>query len=173
MWIQILFYEEPQQGFLEQPAQQIILEQTAQSFEQPSQQMYLEKSAQSFEPSAQLMFLDQTAQSFESPAQQMFLGQSAQNFESTAHQMFLGQSAQNFELPAQQMSPGQPEQCFEQQAIFPGPVLEDSDTVSQDVLEEDLAKYLEEFSNILDMEAETLQNEPLDLSCKGRKEITL
>ncbi|GBN77592.1 hypothetical protein AVEN_18553-1 [Araneus ventricosus] len=142
MWIQILFYEEPQQWFLEQPAQQMILEQTAQSFEQPAQQMILK----------------QTAQSFEQPSQQMLLGQSAQNFEPSA----------------QQMSPGQPAQCFEQQVIFPEPVLEDLDTVlSHEVLEEDLAKYIEEFANLLDMEAETLQNEPLDLSYKGRKEITL
>ncbi|GBO08355.1 hypothetical protein AVEN_256482-1 [Araneus ventricosus] len=141
MWIQILFYEEPQQGFLEQPAQQMILDQIAQSFESPAQQMCLEKSAQNLEP--------------------------------TAQQMFLGQSAQSFESPAQQMSHGQPAQCFEQQVIFPEPVLEDLDTVSQEVLEEDLAKYLDEFANILDTEAETLQNEPLDLSCKGRKEITL
>ncbi|GBN47099.1 hypothetical protein AVEN_156549-1 [Araneus ventricosus] len=122
MWIQILFYEEPQQWFLEQPTQQMILEQPAQSFEQPSQQIFLEQSAQSFESAAQ------------------------------------------------QMSPGQPAQCFEQQVIFPEPVLEDLDTVlSQEVLEEDLAKYLEEFAKLLDMEAETLQNEPLDLSYKGRK----
>ncbi|GBN72624.1 hypothetical protein AVEN_233003-1 [Araneus ventricosus] len=157
MWIQILFYEEPQQGFLEKPAQQMILDQTAQSFESPAQQMCLENSAQNFEPNAQ----------------QMFLGQSAQNFLKSAQLMILDQTARNFESPAQQMSPLQPAQCFEQQVIFPEPVLEDSDTVSQEVLEEDLAKYLEEFANILDMEAETLQKEPLDLSCKGRKEITL
>ncbi|GBN30851.1 hypothetical protein AVEN_171569-1, partial [Araneus ventricosus] len=65
------------------------------------------------------------------------------------------------------MSHGQPAQCFEQQVIFPQPVqAQDLDTVlSQEVLEEDLTKYLEEF--LLDMEAEILQNEPLDLSYKG------
>ncbi|GBM64617.1 hypothetical protein AVEN_174843-1, partial [Araneus ventricosus] len=73
-------------------------------------------------------------------------------------------TARSFESPAQQLSLGKPAQCFEQQVIFPELVLEDLDTVSQEVLEEDLAKYLEEFANILDMEAETLQNEPLDLS---------
>ncbi|GBN44355.1 hypothetical protein AVEN_99363-1 [Araneus ventricosus] len=88
--------------------------------------------------------------------------------------LFYEEPRQGFlEQPAQQMSPLQPAQCCEQQVIFPEPVLEDLDTVSQEELEKDLAKYLEEFANILDMEAETVQNEPLDLSCKGRKEITL
>ncbi|GBN72626.1 hypothetical protein AVEN_233005-1 [Araneus ventricosus] len=135
--------------------------------------MIVDQTAQSFESPAQQRCLGQSAQSFESPAQQRCLGQSAQNFEPSAQLMILDQTAGSFESPAQQMSPREPEQCFEQQVIFPKPVLEDSDTVSQEVLEEDLAKYPEEFSNILDMEAETLQNEPLDLSCTGRKEITL
>ncbi|GBM19800.1 hypothetical protein AVEN_208669-1 [Araneus ventricosus] len=136
--------------------------------------MILEQTAQSFEQPAQQMILEQTAQSFEQPSQQMCLEKSAQNFEPSAQLMILEQSAQSFESPAQQMSPGQPAQCFEQQVIFPEIVLEDLDTVlSQEVLEEDLSKYLEEFAKLFDMEAETLQNEPLDLSYKGRKEITL